>query len=174
MINLLPPSEKQKLLKERALGEVLILGIVFFSALVCLALVLLFIKVNLESKLLFQRAILSHREREFENSEAKRLEQEILSLNKTLSGIDSLHKRKVCLIDIFTKLSETIPNDVVLTNISYEKDGQELSLSGFSATREHLLEFKGLLEQEFKDIFFPTSSWVSSKDINFLVSFKLR
>ena len=54
--------------------------------------------------------------------------------------------------------------------------GAVVNLLGFSPTRDLLLQLKANLEKEesFYEINFPSSNWVKSESINFLVSFKTR
>jgi len=176
MTNLLPLEAKENLLKEKKIKEIIILGSVVFLSLVCLSLVLLVVKVSLESRLLFEKAILAHREKEFQSSEIKKLEERAISLNKMLSEIDSFYQRKIHLVDTFEKLSAITPEGILLTSISYQKGTRGISLSGFSPDRETLLKFKEMFEQEksLTDIYFPASNWINPREIDFLVNFKIR
>ena len=49
-----------------------------------------------------------------------------------------------------------------------------ITISGFAATQEGLLQFKEGLEEEdgFKDVKFPQSVWISKANINFFATFK--
>ena len=79
------------------------------------------------------------------------------------------------------KISETLPQGVYLTNLSLRpapKEAQKLqvSLAGFCPTRDILSEFKKRLEavEVFKEIDFPPSNWLQSKDIDFYLTLKLQ
>lgn len=173
MMNLLPLAEKQKLLDEKKLKQVMILSLVFFFFLICLTLILFSIQINLRSQLAFKQAILAQKEREFESSEAKGLEEEIIFFNRIFVDISSFNQEKFLVSDILAELSKTIPNGISLANFSFQKQGKEISLSGNALTREDLLALKKNLEENenFQEVYFPASNWINPVDINFLAKF---
>jgi len=175
MINLLPPKEKETLLKEKQKSQVFILGITIFASLLFLILILFSIKVNLKNEVNSQKTTLEKEQKIFKMSEMQNLEKEIKDLNITLSKLDSFYQEKFYLTDILRELSETLPPGLYLKRISFNAESQEISLSGFSPTREILSEFKRNLEKEkiFKDVYFPPSNWLYSTNIDFFATFKI-
>ena len=173
MINLLPPEEKRILIEERNFKEILILSMVVFFAFCSLSLILLFININLEGRVILQKVIWQQKKEEFESSRVKELEQEIIQLNQTLSGINDFYQRKFYLTDILGGFLEALPSQIYLTSISYQENNKKISLNGFSPTRAALLELKENLEKKesFQDIYFPPSNWISPLDIQFSVYF---
>lgn len=176
MINLLPPQQKQLLLQEERFREVLILGTIIIFSLFAFGFILFFIKFDLRNKVLDQREILLEKKTEFEASEIKDLEKEIESLNKTLSELTPLYQEKSYLTDVTEALSQTVPSGLYFTNLSFNKEKNEFSLSGFSPTREKLIEFKKNLEQNgnFKEIYFPPSNWIEPINIDFSANVKIK
>ena len=106
--------------------------------------------------------------------------------NQTFSKLKSFYQNQTYLTEILEKISETLPEQVYLTNLSFifqlegeknqEKQVIKVNLFGFSKTRDILLEFKKNLEvrETFKEIYFPPSNWIKATDINFNITFKIK
>jgi len=176
MINLLPPEEKEILLKERQFREILILEVLIFLFFLLLILVLFSIKLELKGRIVFQKTILEQKQLVSESSKIKALEQKINSSNQTLSRLAAFYRDDFYLSDVFEEISKTIPPRMYLTNFSYNREKKEISLSGFSPNRQILSEFKENLERSgwFHKIYFPASNWIKPADIDFFVSFEIR
>ncbi len=176
MINLLPPEEKEILLKERQFREILILEVLIFLFFVLFILILFSIKLELKGEILFQKAVLEQKQLISESSKIKALEQKINSSNQVLSRLTAFYQDDFYLSDIFEEISKTIPSRMYLTNFSYNREKKEISLSGFSPNRQILSEFKENLEKSsrFNKIYFPASNWIKPADIDFFVSFEIR
>ncbi len=186
MINLLPPQQKEELLEEEKYNLVLILGILFLIFLISLILILFSIKIFISGEIEVQRILLSAEEKRFKGSPIQNLEEKINTSNQTLSKLNLFYQNQLNLTETLEKISETLPPGTYLTTFSLNPlstpaEGETLrylaqvSLAGFSPTREILLEFKENLEKEepFGEIYFPPSNWVKPTDIDFLVNFKI-
>lgn len=173
MINLLPPQYKAELKEEENWKLTLILSILFLIFLVCSALILFSIKVSISGQAEAQKILLLQEEKKFEESQIQNLEEKITVSNQALLKLNSFYQSQTNLTEILEKISETLPTGVYLTILNFNP--AQISLSGFSPTREILLEFKQNLEQEelFGEIYFPPSNWVKPTDINFSVNFKI-
>jgi len=171
MINLLPPEQKKELLEETSLKLTLILGILFLSFLLSLFLILFSVKISIFRDLEVQKAFLEEREKII--SLNQNFEKEIKESNLSLSNLDSFYRGKINLIQILEKISGILPPGTYLTNLNFNLF--QISLSGFSPTREILLSFKENLEseKEFSEVYFPPENWVKPSDINFSVTFKI-
>jgi len=182
MINLLSPQEKKNLKEEKKLKLVLVLGISFLAFLVSLSLILFAIRIIIFSQVEIQRSFLEQEERELQNPQIKELQEIMDDSNKKISKLKSFYQQQFDFTSILEEISKTLPPEIYLTNISLnyqtEKDGKKFltcNLSGFSPTREILLQFKKNLENEatFKEVYFPPSNWMASTDINFSTNFKI-
>lgn len=182
MINLLPPQQKEELKQEENFKLVLILGILILIFLLCLTLILFSIKISIEGQLAVQKAFLSQREREI--SQVEDLEKEIKNLNLTFSKLNSFYHQNPNFVKILEITSEALPVETYLTSFNFnpltqvedEKYLGEVSLNGYSPSREILLEFKKNLEGKdlFQEVYFPPTNWVEPTDINFTASFKIK
>lgn len=172
MINLLPPQYKAELKEEENWKLTVILSILFLIFLICLALILFSIKISISGRLEVQKILLLQEEKNFEESQIQNLEENITISNQTLLELYSFYQSQNNLTKTLEKISETIPSGAYLTTLNLNLD--KISLSGYSPTREILLEFKKNLEEEelFEEIYFPPSNWVKPSDIDFSVNFK--
>jgi Tfp pilus assembly protein PilN len=178
-INLLPKREKELLVQEENWKLTLVLETIFFAALICLILILFSIKTYISGQAEAQKILLS--QKEIETPQMKELEEKIKTSNLLFSGLDSFYKEQPNLTGILEKLSQTIPQGTYLNDLNFvlltgeSEKLAEISLSGFSPTREALLGFKKNLEEEasFGEIYFPPFCWLKANDINFSVTFKV-
>lgn len=180
MINLLPSTEKEKIILEKKRKLIIILWILILFSIFCFALVLLSIKFYIYDQLKSQRVIFAEAEREFESSGAQDLQEKINSVNINLTKLDEFYQNKIYLIEILEEISNILPQRAYLTGFSTsifrseEESGFKITLSGFALNREILFDFKENLEKSsnFKEIYFPPANWVEPTDIDFIVSFE--
>jgi len=168
MINLLPLSEKKALIEEENWKIVLILGFLVLIFLISLTLILLSIKIYLSGYVESQKIFLRQ-------SYPQDLEKTIEITNQNLSKLNSFYQGQIDLTSILEKISNSLPPQIYLTSLSYQKERKKVSLLGFAPTRQILLEFKKNLEKEkdFSEIYFPLQNLVEPIDINFSVTFKI-
>lgn len=171
MINLLPPSEKNNLEIEKKYRLVLILCSITLFFLIALSLILFSLKIHVAGQSESQRIIVTATEKQFQNSQAQKLEADINSINENLVKLDSFYKNQANFTGFLEKISKIVPEGMYLANLSLRQ--KEVSLNGYSPTREILFEFKKRLEEEpaFEDVYFPPASWVTPED--FTATFKL-
>lgn len=175
MINLLPQNEKEILWKEEKKKMFLVLEILGFVFLLCSILILTSMEIYISGQAEAERIILEQEKEEFQSSEFKDCSREIKSANEVFAGLDSFYKNQVKLTNILKEVSEVIPEGIYLDNFSYQSQTSQVTISGFSRSREILIRFKNNLEQKgnFKEVYFPPACWLESTDINFNSSFKV-
>jgi len=186
MINLLPFQEKEILRQEEKHNLVLILGILFLIFLISLILILFSIKIFISGEVEVQRILLSAEEKRFKESQIQNLEEKINASNQTLSKLNLFYQNQLNLTETLEKISGTLLSGTYLTTFSLnplstpaegktQKYLAQISLTGFSPTREILLEFKENLDKEgtFGEIYFPPSNWVKPIDIDFSVTLRI-
>jgi len=173
MINLLPPQQKEELLEEEKYNLVLTLGILFLIFLISLILILFSIKIFISGEIEAQKILFLGEEKKFKESQIQNLEEKINISNQTFSKLNLFYQNQLNLTGILEKISGTLPPGTYLTTLNFNL--AQISLSGFSSTREILLEFKKNLEQEkiFGEIYFPPSNWVKPTDIDFSVTLRI-
>ena len=173
MINLLPPKYKADLKREENFKLLFILEIVFFTSLLSLALILFSIKIHLAGAVEIQKIFVDLKNKEL--SPLKLVEEQLNLINKRLVNLDSFYAKQFKLTDFLERISGLLPEGLYLTSFSYQKEGQQINLSGFSPTVRALLEFKNNLEKQsdFKEVVFPAAVWLQLENIDFDVSLKI-
>ena len=116
-------------------------------------------------------------EKEFKASDTQKLESEIGAVNQRLLDIESFYQNQFRATELIEKIAKILPPGVYLTQFSLsskygdkeKKQEIQLSLSGFSPTREILYNFKKNIEKEkdFQNIYFPSSNWIKPTDVDF-------
>jgi len=181
MINLLPPKEKEEILKEENWKLLMILGMTLLFFLISLLLILFSIKIFVTGEVEAQKIIFAEREEEFKNTQMQNLQNNLTAFNKKLSQLDSFYQNQSNFSEILEEISKTLPSGVYLNNLSIvsrggKNEGSGCSISGFSPSRQILLVLKDNLEKEknFQEVYFPPSNWVKPADINFTISLKIK
>lgn len=174
MINLIPPTEKEALAQEKQKKLVSILGFITVVFLAYLFLVFFAAELYIGGQAEIQKIALEQKKKEFQSLEIRKLEEKIVFSNKSVTQVKKFYENKVSLVEIVEVIHNLLPNGVYLNRFDY-KDGM-IILSGFSATRSALLQFREALinEGDFFNVVFPGEPWIKPSDIDFLVSFELK
>jgi len=180
MINLLPSEEKNTLKKEEKYRLTFILGTFVLFFLATLSLILFSLKFYLAGEVAGYQILVNFEKQKAVTLEAQNIEKEISLLNQNLNTLATFYENQPGFAEVFKKISNIVPADMYLNtlslNPSQDKESRfRVSLTGYSKTREILLDFKNRLESEsiFQGIYFPPSSWVKPEDINFSASFEI-
>ena len=178
MINLLPSQEKEELKKEEKFKVILTLGIIILASLVSFSLILSSINIFLSGEVESQKIIYNQREKELKNPQIQTFQVNLADFNKKISQLDSFYQNQVAFTEILEKISGTIPPEISILSLSFSLEEKTIkcSLAGFSPDRDILIRFKDTLEKEesFTEIYFPPTSWIKPKDINFTVNFNIK
>ena len=147
---------------------------------VTLSLILFSVRIYVSGQAESQRILLSLEQQKSKTLEAQNIEREINLINQNLSNLSSFYDRQPNLTELLGKISHIISADMYLNSMSLKPNGGDgdrfqVLLTGYSPTREILLDFKKKLEVEpsFQGIYFPPSNWVKPVDINFSAIFEV-
>lgn len=176
MINLLPPEQKEELFAREKLKIVLILGMIIIFFLISLGLVLFSVKMLISTDVQIQGVLVEEKEKELKNPKIEDLEGKIKEYNLSLLKLKGFYQGQKNLTAVLEKIPTILPDKIYLTALNLNPPNSQISLSGYSPSREILLEFKEKLEksEDFKEIYFPPTNWVEPVDINFTVIFKFK
>lgn len=175
MINLLPKEQKSEISVLRKLVLISIWEILIICFFVSLILIFLLVKVFIESEIKVNEILAKEKEKEISSNRA--LEEKIENFNLSLSQIYSFYQDQTIFSEILDQIFQKIPEGIYLTNlnISLQEKTLDVSLTGFSPSRELLLSFKENLEKDkkFSNIDFPLETWTKRENISFIVTFKI-
>lgn len=176
MINLLPPKAKQKLKLSILEREIIIVGSLIISLVLSL---MIFLGVIF---LILYRNQIQVQESNVLLGQAQELEEQVSALNKELANfinqqleyISQIQKSQISWSAILEKLAQITPSNTRLEFL--EILDNKVQINGFARSRDDVLSFQRILEQEkqFTEIESPLSNFVKQKDINFTFSFKLK
>jgi len=179
MINLLPLKEKKEFLMEGTKRMVIVLWFLFLFFLVCLALILLSIKIYLQGQIDSNKNYLANTEKEFLESESEEYRSRITEANSKIEELNSFYEKRVNFSNVLEKVSALLPADIYLTDVSLGQITEDkerkivVALSGFAPVVDDVVEFENNLKGEFENVDFPLSNWVKEKDIDIYVTFKI-
>ncbi len=179
MINLLPKSEKERLLKEKRKRLALIVNFLILLSLLSFLLSLISVKITISGEVNSLRIIVENTEKNLSN--LKEIEKEIQEGNKNILKLKKSLEKKVYFCDILGEISTLLPEKIYLKNVSFNRTFESkkkkyyylVSLSGVSEDRISLFEFKKNLEKNFQDLNFPPSNWIVPENIEFRLSFQI-
>lgn len=179
MINLIPPAQKQKLFWEKIEKTVFIIWFLVFFFIFCLFLVLLSIRIYINSQFYGEKALVLQSKEEFNLTKVKDFEKKINSINSQIIKIDNFYNKKVYFSEILEDISLVLPEEIYLKEISLISDFDKnikVSLQGFSPSREFLFDFRETLEEkkDFINVSFPPSNWIDKYNIDFSVNFEVK
>lgn len=174
MLNLLPPSEKKFLAKERQKKLFIVLCFELFVFLICILLVMLAVEFYILGELSSQEFLLQQSELENKMPEFSRFENMIKDYNDKLVLAESfLNKQKLTGGALNILLNIKRPAGVYFTKFSmqtHEQSGRvKTVINGFSDTRDNLTVFKNNIEsiKEIENINFSPEAWLNPKNISF-------
>lgn len=171
MINLLPPSEKKEIEREKIFRIICHFQILIFFFLISLSLCLYFLLIYFQQEtakienLLFSQKLFSE----------KSLEKEIEEKNEMLSKVLKSREEKKYFGEILDEISKILPPQIKIRNLKLvlNKDKKvEISISGVASKREDLLQLRTTLSEKFDSVSFPPEIWFEKENINFSVTFK--
>lgn len=186
MINLLPEAEKIELKMRGVKKRILVILIFVLILLIILTLILLSLQFYLSFKTDSVHKELQQTESSLQSFQFHNLKKIIEKTNSYFAAFTTFYNNQIFLAPILEKLANLTPETIYFTNFSFRKKVEkedkekeqeifaEIHITGFVKTREDLFFFKKDLESqdEFKDIYFSPSSWVSPNNITFSLSFK--
>jgi hypothetical protein len=173
MTNLLPPEQLKELKEEENLKILLNLFLLTLFFLFSLFLIVISIKFYLSGLLVSQKILLEKEEKILDLER----ENEIKKYNEILSKIEKFYQKNTPLFPQTQNFFEKIPQFLYLRELEVKIDKKgEISfwISGFSKTRESLLDLIKILKENYQEVSFPPEILLREADINFSINFKIK
>lgn len=166
-INLLPPEKKEEF---EVIKKIRLISKIYFFVYLAIFIFAGFLFSCLFIIQFQQKFLSDERGRLMQNDIYKRVQEtqdKIEEHYKKVVYLDKELRQERSFSDYLNKINNSLEGGIFLTELAI--DEEKIQIKGFSETRENLIKFKEKLEkvEEFKDIEFPISNFVSSRDINF-------
>ncbi len=180
VINLLSLKEKEELAQEENFKLILIFSIFALVFLISLSLALLSIELYISGEVDAQKIIFVEAQKELQNSPSQLLEKKVNEANKKITQLAAFYQNQPKISEIIGVIAKDLPAGAYLLNLTMDFSSDPLqptlNLSGFSAARETLLQFRDNLNGEkiFSQVDFPSFNWLEPVNINFSVFLKLK
>lgn len=173
-LNLLPPKEKE----EAKLAD-FIRWLIFFATPISIFLIIFILLLVGTFFSLFvmtraQEEAIKIRESDSKMQELFQTEERIAEINQILDQVYNKQKETISWTLILEEMSKIMPNGAYLTNFSYNKNNNTISLIGWADERKDVLSVEKLLEENplFEQVNSPLSNLLKQREINFSFSFK--
>ncbi|MCX6719922.1 MAG: hypothetical protein NTV36_02335 [Candidatus Staskawiczbacteria bacterium] len=177
MINLLPPQSKEILLLDKVKKLAIILCTSALIVLVCLAMVLVMLNLQILVESSLQEHILNTTKEQTQTNDYNNYENLLTQFDKRLQLLKAYYNSHKNYSKLLEEIStDNNPGKILFSNI-YLSPGDggiiKAKISGTSSSREALLAFKKKLEGTafLANIYFSPESWINPQNINFSVTF---
>lgn len=154
----------------------MILGIIILAFLVSFIFILISIKISLSAEIDIQKINFEQKEKELGDPALREIENKIISANAVFSDLNSFYQEQIDSVFVFDRIFNALPAGIYLKNLSFNSVSSQISIAGFSPTREILLKLKENLEKEtsFSEVYFSPTNWIEPVDIDFSLNFKIK
>ena len=173
MINLLPPEQIKELKEEENFKILLNIFLLALFFLFSLFLILLSIKFYLSGVLDSQKILLEKEEKILDLER----EKEIKKYNEILSRIEKFYQKKTPFFPKAEDFFKNLPQSIYLKELEVKMDKKGeifFRVSGFSRTREDLLDLIKTLKENYQEVSFSPEILLKGTEIDFSISFKIK
>lgn len=164
-LNFLPQTD-QKVSKQKYLLAMLKQVIVWFNLTVLIVGILL-----LWSKFFLERNLASWQEQSILVAQNRlSMADQVENLNKDIRDLNTIQEDYVVWSNVITEIAQLVPPGNRIDELRIDTNGNTFKLSGFSSTRNNLLQLEENLEESDligKDFKSPLSNLLSPRDIEF-------
>lgn len=176
MINLLPQEERKKVYSDLFAKQIntfgILISLIFFGSAVFILNTYVFLKI--QSKEL--SSSLSLEEIKSETQEARILEEEIKNINSWLLSYEKFKTEKVPVLELFSKIEDTIPIGINLNTFVFDVSANKIILTGISDSRDDVIEMEKRIKDSeyFKNLESPLSNFLDKSGSKFTFTFYIK
>lgn len=173
-LNLLPPERKEIFRWRQYIKKVILNGSRSIFLLFCFSVSFFAINIYLLGEINILNAQIDSYNKAENIQQINSIEKSFKDINSALVKIDKISDQQISWIDIFEKLTLSIPPNVQIFSLQIDPDGG-LMISGNAKTRNDVLEFGKNLKSspDFSSIQTPLDNLIKSEDIDFKFSGKV-
>jgi len=102
--------------------------------------------------------------------------QEVKEINQVINQLTKIQTDYKPFLPIFPLLFNNLPNDIYLNSFNINLEKNNIVISGFAKTRDHLLDYKKTLESQscIKTINWPLSQITKKEDLPFTLELNMK
>lgn len=165
-LNLIPPLQKKELRLLRVFIVIKNVIIYLLLYVTVAAIILLCAKLILQNN--FNQVVADYN---LNNRTGQLLGQEIKQFNQKLINIQTIQADYTAWSEFLISVNELLPNDVVLYNITLDKQTKEIQISGRAKTRQALLDYQQKLNASayLEKVEIPLSTLLEKENIDFTI-----
>lgn len=173
-MNLLPLRQKKRIklliLYQNIIFSGLILIILIVVLIIFLGGALIFLNFKYQE---IERKVIAEQSRIIYTETVEGMERKVAEVNRELVSLKKFQDRQSRFNQIIENIYNDLLSDVQVHSFNMDDKTKRVIITGYSATREDLLEIKNTLESSlsYENVDFPLSNLVNSKNINFRFSF---
>jgi Tfp pilus assembly protein PilN len=173
-LNLIPPAEKEKLLKEKRFKKVLQLEIMLTLVFLMFCAVFLSFQYILVESLNSQKISIAMKEKYSQHGKISDYDNQFRQANKNISDIVSVERSQFYWSNLFSKLNALVPSGITLEGMV--TNDYSVTLGGIASSRDMLTLFKDNLTKEscFSDVNLPLSDLAQKDNAAFEIDFNIK
>lgn len=110
------------------------------------------------------------------NSQTEDYNTKVKNINEEVDYISKIQEDTVIWSDFLRNLSKKINTGISITDIAISQKNNSFQITGYSKTRQALLDFKSELEdmEIFENVNIPIDTRLKKEDINFIISTNIK
>lgn len=177
IINLLPKDRQEEIKYEVIFHGWVVLVIMSVAAFACVFLAQFATKFYLVGRMQVLAAEIQAAKQQVNKEENASLKEEIQGINNTISDFKTLAEAAPKWSKAIKAFVKIPPTGVQIKSVSLASAGNTISVSGFSPTRELVIQFYNNVlndPKEFYNIDYPLENVASPKNISFHFTFNFR
>jgi len=173
-LNLIPKYKKEEIAESDKLKLVLRWEIEITFILIIFFMLLLSLNYILQFNLDAATSELESKQSKDKYEKISEFDNNFKIINTRVSADESIQKDQLYWSNLFQKLSDTIPDGIIISKMANKN--YKVFLAGSADTRDTLISLKDRLSQEscFTDINLPLSNLVSKDNIDFQIDFNIK
>lgn len=174
MLNLIPPSKKEEIKKNKKLKAVIKAEVILTIIVVGFFTMLLSFNYILDMGLAGEMKLNSEIEKADQFEKIKSYNEQFGQANDRIKQIALIDQSQLYWSRVFVKISQLIPPEIEIKSLL--TTDYTVTITGVADTRDSLIWFKNKLENEncFSDVSLPLSDLVDKTDVGFQIIFEVK
>lgn len=174
--NLLPPKEKKEIEIANLSRFIAFVSAQLLALLAVFVILLLTTYFYLSTLVKAQDRLIEIEQKDTRTQRLADIEGMIKQTNQIIDHVFANQKKTILLTPILEEITRIVPTGVYLTNFSYQRETNQIKISGRADQREDFLLFQKNISEDalFTELESPLSNLLKQKEVDFNFSFKIK